>query len=95
MLQARPCVLVGLCSYSVFLWNQPVLFWMGKHGLVFGGLGGLAVTLSLLLLITGGLSTLTYRYVEVPALRLAHRRRQASRPLPSPLLEPASDSPAA
>jgi peptidoglycan/LPS O-acetylase OafA/YrhL len=92
LLETRPLVLAGLCSYSIFLWNQPVLFWMGKQGLVSGGAIGLARTLGLLLLITGALSVITYRCVEAPALRLAHRRRRAARVAPAALLDPVPDS---
>jgi peptidoglycan/LPS O-acetylase OafA/YrhL len=92
LLETRPFVLAGLCSYSIFLWNQPVLFWMAKHGLVVGGLLGLARTLGLLLLITGVLSTVTYRLVEAPAMRLAHRPRPV-RSHTTPVLEPATSPP--
>jgi peptidoglycan/LPS O-acetylase OafA/YrhL len=69
-LETRPVIACGVVSYSIFLWNQPLLFWMREHGLVWYGPGGFMATLVLLAVLCGTLSALTYRYVELPALRL-------------------------
>ncbi len=66
---------VGLASYSIFLWHGPVIDFLRERGLTASGPSGFAVSLALVLAITGALSLLTYRYVERPALRLKTRRR--------------------
>jgi peptidoglycan/LPS O-acetylase OafA/YrhL len=76
VLETRPVVFVGLISYSVFLWHLPVIHAMRDHGLTQPGAAGLvlnAVTASAVTLV---LATLTYRFVEEPALR---RKRSMSR----------------
>ena len=64
-LSARPCVLVGLMSYSLYLWHWPLL--------VFAQIAsplplGFAVKAAILLL-AAGLAALTYRLVETPFRR--------------------------
>jgi peptidoglycan/LPS O-acetylase OafA/YrhL len=66
-------VSVGLISYSVFLWNEPVLRWLTDQGWMSGGWLGLALNLALTAVVVGGLSVLTYRLVELPALRRKRR----------------------
>jgi peptidoglycan/LPS O-acetylase OafA/YrhL len=68
-LEARPLVLGGLISYSVFLWNEPLAHALRDAGLTVGGAGGLVVNLALLAAVVGLLSALTYLLVERPALR--------------------------
>jgi peptidoglycan/LPS O-acetylase OafA/YrhL len=74
LLEARVFVATGLISYSLFLWNEPLIRWMESHGWTSPGWGGLAVTLLILSVLTAVLSVLTYRFVEVPALRRKSRR---------------------
>jgi peptidoglycan/LPS O-acetylase OafA/YrhL len=78
LLETRPLVAVGVASYSLFLWHLPVIFWLRSHGLMFNGgwptlIGNLMIALS----VAGGLSALTYRFVERPALRLKRSTRTA------------------
>jgi peptidoglycan/LPS O-acetylase OafA/YrhL len=68
-LEAPVIVWVGLISYSVFLWHEPLVRWLEDHGLVAGGAMGLFVNIAVLAIISGALATLTYRFVERPALR--------------------------
>jgi peptidoglycan/LPS O-acetylase OafA/YrhL len=68
-LETRPFVWVGLISYSVFLWHEPLVHWLRGHGLTTAGVLGLGANTLLLLALTAVLSTLTYRWVELPALR--------------------------
>jgi peptidoglycan/LPS O-acetylase OafA/YrhL len=75
VLEARPLVAVGVASYSVFLWHQPIIDWLHDHGLTWAGRSGFAASLALTALITGALSTLTWRYVERPALALKAKKR--------------------
>ena len=69
LLETRAPVTIGLISYSVFLWHEPLIRWLQAHGLTVGGTGGLAVNIVVLASVTGAISLLTYRFVEVPALR--------------------------
>jgi peptidoglycan/LPS O-acetylase OafA/YrhL len=72
-------VAVGLASYSLFLWHEPVVRWLQQRGLTSGGTGGFWVNLLVLGALSGLLSGLTYRFVERPALR-----RKTGRPPPGP-----------
>lgn len=70
ILHWRALALVGVMSYSLYLWHVPVLEWItgGKvpdYGLA--GLAAIAVPLCL------GVAALSYRLVEVPFLRLRRR----------------------
>jgi peptidoglycan/LPS O-acetylase OafA/YrhL len=84
LLEARVLVAVGLASYSLFLWHEPVVRWLQREHLTAGGAGGFWVNLVLLGLTSGGLSALTYRWVERPALsrkvRDPEKRRMGGRP---------------
>ena len=68
ILETRFLVAVGIVSYSVFLWQVPVIFWARDHGLTLAGAFGNAVNLLLLVTLVLGLSVLSYRFVEYPAL---------------------------
>jgi peptidoglycan/LPS O-acetylase OafA/YrhL len=74
ILEWRPLVTVGVISYSVFLWHEPLVRFLTEHGLTFGGRPGFVANLVLVGAITLLLSYLTYRLVELPALRLKGRR---------------------
>ncbi len=66
----------GLISYSVYLWHTPVLLWLRTHDLTRGhGPGGFLFNALLGAVAVGGLSWLTYKLVEKPALRLKARSR--------------------
>lgn len=69
-LSLRPAVAVGLISYSLYLWHQPVLVF-GRIGA--GGELTLPATLALVALMAG-LSAASWRFVEQPV-------RHASRPV--------------
>jgi peptidoglycan/LPS O-acetylase OafA/YrhL len=60
---------VGVVSYSLFLWHVPLVFWLRSHGFTLGGAAGFVVDAVLVAAIAVGLSALTYRYLEYPALR--------------------------
>jgi peptidoglycan/LPS O-acetylase OafA/YrhL len=99
VLESPAFVAVGVASYSLFLWHYPVILWLREHGLTAAGWGGLALNLLLVATVAGGLSALTYRYVERPALRHKRRGRQATAaeeqltaaPAAAPALASASD----
>ncbi|QCB95547.1 acyltransferase [Arthrobacter sp. PAMC25564] len=61
----------GVISYGIYLWHLPIIFWLITHRQTFGQ-NTLSVPLNglLVLAITLPLSTLTYYFVERPALKL-------------------------
>ena len=66
----RPLSLVGVCSYSLYLWHEPIVRHLSMASWAPNGfLPQLAIALPLTLLVAG----LSYRLVEAPFLRL---RRQ-------------------
>ncbi|GAA4715621.1 acyltransferase [Nocardioides conyzicola] len=74
VLRLRPFAYLGLISYSVYLWHVPVIWWLDEHDLVAGrGLAGFAVNVLVVSGVTIGLSSLTYRFIEKPALALKSR----------------------
>ena len=76
LLELRPLVTVGLISYSLFLWHMPVISWLDAHDLGFSGRTGFVVTLFLTVAVGFAVSVLTYRLVELPALRRKRRYRR-------------------
>jgi peptidoglycan/LPS O-acetylase OafA/YrhL len=73
VLDSRVFVGVGLASYSLFLWHEPLIHWMNVRGLTFSGADGFAVNLVVVSAIASVASALTYRYIERPALARKHR----------------------
>ena len=65
MLNARPIAFVGVLSYSIYLWQQPLL--RENHALPF----------PLSILCIGALALITYHGVERPFLRLRERLEAA------------------
>jgi peptidoglycan/LPS O-acetylase OafA/YrhL len=68
ILDMRVLAAIGLVSYSLFLWHEPVQRWADQHGLTLPGVLGFWVNLLALGLVASGLAALTYRFVERPAL---------------------------
>jgi peptidoglycan/LPS O-acetylase OafA/YrhL len=77
VLDSRPLVAVGLASYSLFLWHEPLVHLLRERGLTMEGASGFFVNLIVLATVAGLLSWVTYRYVELPAL--SRKSRQAPR----------------
>jgi peptidoglycan/LPS O-acetylase OafA/YrhL len=75
LLDSRALVAVGLVSYSLFLWHEPLIRWFNRMGWTFAGGGGFVANLALFAALTGVLSALTYRYIERPALARKRRSR--------------------
>jgi peptidoglycan/LPS O-acetylase OafA/YrhL len=75
----------GRISYSVFLWNYPLLLFLGGHGLLVEGHGPLPVLANAAIVFPGvaALSVLSYRYVEAPALRLKASRPGRTQAIPA------------
>jgi peptidoglycan/LPS O-acetylase OafA/YrhL len=70
VLNSPPLLWAGIVSYSVFLWHHPLILTLKDHGLTFDGRLGFLLNLGITLLVTGVLASLTYRFVEAPALAL-------------------------
>jgi peptidoglycan/LPS O-acetylase OafA/YrhL len=75
LLESPVLVAVGVVSYSIFLWHLPLIVWLADHGLTVGGWGGLLINTLIIAVPVGLLSTLTYHFVEKPALRRKHSMR--------------------
>ena len=58
---------------GVFLWHEPIVYWLRDHGLVAAGAAGFVLNTAVLFVIAVALSVVTYRLVELPALRLKRR----------------------
>jgi peptidoglycan/LPS O-acetylase OafA/YrhL len=69
ILESRWIVRLGLISYSLFLWHEPIVHTLRERGLTLAGPQGLAVNLMLVGSVAIALSIVTYRFVELPALR--------------------------
>jgi peptidoglycan/LPS O-acetylase OafA/YrhL len=84
-LEWRPILAAGLASYSVFLWNDPILRELRGAGWTIDGRAGFIPNLLLLAVVVGIASTLTYLFVEKPALGL---KRSVGERVPQPSVEP-------
>jgi peptidoglycan/LPS O-acetylase OafA/YrhL len=77
LLESRALVATGIVSYSLFLWHEPLVRWLEAHGLTAAGTGGFLLNLVVLGTVSWLLAALTYRYVELPALRRKSRTARA------------------
>jgi peptidoglycan/LPS O-acetylase OafA/YrhL len=69
ILEWRPIAAVGLVSYSLFLWHEPVIRFLQQRGMTLGGPQGFAVNFVFAALVSGLMAALTYRFVEAPFMR--------------------------
>lgn len=77
--QWRPLASVGLVSYSLFLWHEPVVRWLNAHGLTHSGRAGLALNILLVASIALSLSAVSYLFVERPFMALRKKRVKPAR----------------
>lgn len=87
----RPLAVIGVASYSLYIWHDPIVTWLG-------GLSGLPHGYLAQLAIAGGVcvavALISYRVIETPFLRLrrpwspsgAPAEISAPEPLPAPAL---------
>jgi peptidoglycan/LPS O-acetylase OafA/YrhL len=85
VLTLRPVVAVGLASYSLFLWHDPIVRSLRGAGLTADGRAGMLLNLLVVGVLSGIASAITYRYVEQPALR---RKRGWQRSTAAPVSAP-------
>jgi peptidoglycan/LPS O-acetylase OafA/YrhL len=78
LLERRAIVSIGVVSYSLFLWHEPLVLWLNRQGITMSGRVGFAGQVILVGSLAFVLSTLTYRYCERPALLRKGRRRSAA-----------------
>jgi peptidoglycan/LPS O-acetylase OafA/YrhL len=88
LLETRLARVSGRLSYSVFLWNYPLLSFLTVHRLLLPGhgAGAFAGNLALMVAAVTVLSALSYQFVEKPALLL---KRPAPRTVDARLSAPA------
>ena len=72
LLEMRAMIAVGLASYSLFLWHDPIVRALRDAGLTLQGRSGFLVNLLVVSAVAGAASALTYRFVERPALARKH-----------------------
>ena len=72
-LSLRWVVFAGLVSYGLFLVHDPIVRGFSDWGVTLDGRGGFLVNLALITIVSYGVATLIYLYVERPAL--ARKRR--------------------
>jgi peptidoglycan/LPS O-acetylase OafA/YrhL len=77
LLETRLIVAVGVVSYSLFLWHEPLILLLREHGGTFAGTGGFLANELLVGGLALGLSMITYRYLELPALLRKARKPAA------------------
>jgi peptidoglycan/LPS O-acetylase OafA/YrhL len=73
LLERRPVVYLGRVSYSIYLWHFPIVIFLTDRFAEATTAWGLVVRVAVVLAVTVILSSITYRYVEAPAMRLARR----------------------
>jgi peptidoglycan/LPS O-acetylase OafA/YrhL len=69
VLETKSLVYLGVISYSIYLWHQPLIFFLRKHGLLATGSLSAISNVMVVLAISAIVSTITYRLVESPAMR--------------------------
>ena len=83
ILETRALVGLGVISYSVFLWHEPLIRLLGAHDMLHSGAEGFIANLAIAGAITVIASTATYVFVEAPALRLKFRGERREQAVPS------------
>jgi peptidoglycan/LPS O-acetylase OafA/YrhL len=86
LLAHRKVAWLGLVSYGIFLWHEPLTDWFWRHGI--GRLGpgplGFAALLAAITAVGILLGAASYSLVERRAVRMRIRRRARIEPRPSP-----------
>jgi peptidoglycan/LPS O-acetylase OafA/YrhL len=93
ILETRLMVGLGLISYSLFLWHEPLVRWLALHGVTLTGRLGFVINVVIVSSLSALLAVLTYRFVERPALR--HKERTAAREPEADVRTPAASEPSA
>lgn len=95
ILEWLPFRYLGLISYSIYLWHNPVLWWLKDRGLLVDGDNkGVLLNIAIVSVITILLSSATYFLVERPAMNLRTRIGKKSQPAAPAPVDAAADAPA-
>ncbi|MEE9321315.1 MAG: acyltransferase family protein [Granulosicoccus sp.] len=73
ILSYTPLVFIGLISYPLYLYHNPIISYVHFFKLTVSN----GVLLAIVLAISIPLSWLTYRYIEMPIRKLAHKRNKS------------------
>ncbi|MEV0371676.1 acyltransferase [Streptomyces sp. NPDC050636] len=80
LLTARWLTAVGLVSYSLFIWHEPVMLQLHKAGLLPTGQAGFPLAIAIVLLAALPIAVLSYWLIEYPASLLARLKDSSGRP---------------
>ncbi len=80
LLTARWLTAVGLVSYSMFIWHEPVMLQLHNAGLLPGGQAGFWPALLIVFLAALPVAAASYWLVEYPASLLARLKDSRGRP---------------
>jgi peptidoglycan/LPS O-acetylase OafA/YrhL len=72
----RPFILVGLISYSSYMWHEPIMQLLEHHGLTTRTIAGLPWTLVAVLSLALLAGTISYRVIEYPTSKLRSLRNK-------------------
>lgn len=79
LLEWRPLATIGIASYSLYIWHDPIVIWLG-------GLSGIPHSFAAQVVIAGSLciavALISYRLIEVPFLKLRRPWVGAAEPEP-------------
>jgi peptidoglycan/LPS O-acetylase OafA/YrhL len=76
----RPLTLVGLISYSTYMWHEPIMQSLQKHGITSRAAAGLPWSIAAVVGLSLVAGVLSYRCIEYPTSKLrALRNRDGSR----------------
>jgi peptidoglycan/LPS O-acetylase OafA/YrhL len=92
VLSWRPLTLVGLISYSSYMWHEPIMQTLEHHGITNRSVSGLPVNIAVVLVLSLAAGALSYRVIEYPTGKLRSlRNRDGSKRNYYPELEQLSE----
>jgi peptidoglycan/LPS O-acetylase OafA/YrhL len=95
----RPLTWVGLLSYSIYMWHEPLMMWLANVGLISRSPAALPAAIAVMLVAATLVGALSYHLIEYPTSKLRAVRRKDGRPrdyypdLPSPEKPPTEKRP--
>ena len=80
ILSWRPLTAVGLISYSMYMWHEPILQLLDNHGITNRSVSGLPWSITVVLVSALLVGTLSYWVIEYPTSKLRSLRSKDGRP---------------